>query len=425
MVLMQNSTIMSMSFGSWSWVTSGYSSERRDHRHAKRGILRPDSDPVNMAANEFIEVTYCGAMTLKVGLIGCGHIGSFHARNINDVQSRGLADIEYLAVCDRNLARAESFAAIAGCPVASDRAEDVIELCDAIYVCTETVEHRALVLAAARAGRHVFCEKPLACDLDTATAMTRAVESAGITHQVGLVLHFSPVYRVLADQLAAGAGPVLSVHLRDDQCFPIGGSYGSDWRGDVSRAGGGTLLEHSIHDIDLLRRLLGDIERVHCHTRNTAGYPGIENVAQVTFRHTSGVCSTLTSVWHNVPSRPSSRHLEVFCADQRIETHHDYFGSISLERGDGPAVTLSNDQVLAHYLAQEGLEPRHEDLRGLAGLSDRRFLLAAASGQPARPDFRDALAAHRIVDACYRSAAEEREIPLVYHDPDQQPDGFP
>ncbi len=369
-----------------------------------------------MAANEFTEVTHSRTMTLKVGLIGCGHIGSFHARNIRDVQSRGLADIEYLAVCDRNPERAESFAAIAGCPVATDRAADVIELCDAVYVCTETAEHHDLVLAAARAGRHVFCEKPLACQLDTAAAMTRAVESAGVTHQVGLVLHFSPVYRVLADQLATGEGPILSVHLRDDQCFPIGGSYGSDWRGDVSRAGGGTLLEHSIHDIDLLRRLLGAIERVRCHTRNTAGYPGIENVAQATFRHTSGVCSTLTSVWHNVTSRQSSRHLEVFCADQRIETHHDYFGTVALERGDGPAVTLSNDEVLSRYMAREGLDPRNEDLRGLAGLSDRRFLLAAAAGQPAGPDFRDALAAHRIVDACYRSAAEDREITL--------PDGY-
>lgn len=352
-------------------------------------------------------------MTLKVGLIGCGHIGTFHARNIKDVQSRGLVDIEYLAVCDRNLERAESFAAIAGCPVVTDRPEDVIELCDAVYVCTETAEHRELVLAAAQAGRHVFCEKPLACNLADAAAMTDAVESAGITHQVGLVLHFSPVYRVLAEHLASAAGPTLSVHLRDDQCFPIGGSYGSNWRGDVSRAGGGTLLEHSIHDIDLLRRLVGEIERVRCHTRNTAGHPGIENVAQVTFQHAGGVCSTLTSVWHDVTSRQSSRHLEIFCADQRLETHHDYFGSIGMERGDSPRATLSNDEVLAQFLACEGMEPRDEDLRGLAGLSDRRFLQAAASASPARPDFRDALAAHRIVDACYRSAAESREVTVT------------
>lgn len=351
-------------------------------------------------------------MALKVGLIGCGHIGTFHARNIRDVQTRGLVDIDYHAVCDRDVGRAERFADIAGCALATESAADVIERCDVVYVCTETAEHPALVLAAARAGRHVFCEKPLARSLDEARAMGEAVTAAGVTHQVGLVLHHSPVFRVLCQRLGECTGPVLSAHLRDDQCFPIGGEYGSSWRADVARAGGGTLLEHSIHDVDLMRRLFGEIERVRCHIRNTAGHPGIENVAVATLHHQGGVTSTLSSVWHDVTTRRSSRHLEVFTADARIETHHDYFGSLSVEHGGEPQLVLSNDEVLARFMALEGLHARDEDLRGLAGLSDRRFLQAAAAGRPATPDFNDALAAHRIVDACYRSAAEQRDIAL-------------
>lgn len=349
-------------------------------------------------------------MTLKVGLIGCGHIGTFHARNIKDVQNRGLADISYHATCDRDISRAEKFAAIAGCSLATESAEEIIACCDAVYVCTETAEHPALVQAAAAAGKHVFCEKPLARTLAEAEAMARLVEAAGITHQVGLVLRHSPVYRVLADLLEQAPGPLLSAHLRDDQSFPIGGHYGSTWRSDVQRAGGGTLLEHSIHDVDLFRRLFGEIERVSCHTRNTAGYPGIENVAVATFHHQGGHVTTLTSVWHDVTTRQSSRHLEVFSADARFDTHQDYFGTISVEQGGQGPVTLSSDEVLARFMMLEGLHARDEDLRGLAGLSDRRFLHAAAAGQSATPDFQDALAAHRVVDACYRSAAENREV---------------
>jgi predicted dehydrogenase len=352
-------------------------------------------------------------MTLKVGLIGCGHIGAFHSRNIKDVQSRGLADIRYEAVCDLDISRAERFAAVAGCSLATESAAVVIDHCDAVYVCTETAEHPALVRSAAEAGRHVFCEKPLAKTLGEAEAMARAVNDAGITHQVGLVLHFSPVYRVLARSLAELPGPVLTAHLRDDQCFPIGGHYGSSWRADVERAGGGTLLEHSIHDVDLLRRLLGEIVAVRCHTRNIAGHPGIEDVAVATFHHQGGHTSTLSSVWHGVGSRQSSRHLEVFCAGARMETHHDYFGTLAVELGEDPAVTLSNDEVLARFMEMEGLHPRDEDLRGLAGISDRRFLKAAAAGEPAKPSFDDAITAHRIVDACYRSAAEDRDVTLV------------
>jgi len=349
-------------------------------------------------------------MTLKVGLIGCGHIGTFHSRNIKDVQSRGLADIHYDAVCDRDIARAEKFAAVAGCALATESAEDLIDYCDAVYICTETAEHPRLVAAAAKAGKHVFCEKPLARSAAEAEEMARLVKAAGITHQVGLVLHHSPVYGVLEHMLTESEDVLLTAHLRDDQCFPIGGHYGSRWRADVERAGGGTLLEHSIHDVDLLRRLFGDIVSVRCHTRNVAGHPGIEDVAMATFHHSGGHTTTLTSVWHAVETRQSSRHLEVFCRDARFETHHDYFGTLSVERGSDPVHTLSNDEVLARYMDTQGLHPRDEDLRGLAGISDRRFLQAAAEGKPARPDFDDAVMAHRIVHACYRSAAEGCEI---------------
>lgn len=352
-------------------------------------------------------------MSLRVGLIGCGHIGRFHARNIKDVQSHGLADIDYHAVCDRDLDRAEQFARIGGCAVATTAAADVIARCDAVYVCTETAEHAALVAAAAAAGRHVFCEKPLAGTLADAEAMTAAVRAAGVTHQVGLVLHFSPVYRVLADEMALAAGPVLTAHLRDDQSFPIGGHYGSSWRSSVERAGGGALLEHSIHDVDLLRRLFGEVLSVRCHVRNVAGHPGIEDVALVTFEHVGGHRSTLTSVWHDIGTRQSSRHLEVFCRDARMETHQDYFGSLAIERGNDALVTRSGDEVLARFMALEGLHPRDEDLRLLGGLGDRRFLQAAAAGVPASPSFDDALIAHRIVDACYRSAAEDRDVTLA------------
>jgi predicted dehydrogenase len=352
-------------------------------------------------------------MSIKVGLIGCGHIGTFHARNIKDIQTQGFVDIRYHAVCDRIRARADRFALIAGCELVTEDPRAVIDACDAVYVCTETAEHPGLVAMAASAGRHVFCEKPLAMNLADAQAMADTVRRAGVTNQVGLVLHYSPVYRVLDHLTSPSWGALLTAHLRDDQFFPIGGHYGSAWRADVTRAGGGALLEHSIHDVDLLRRLFGPVERVRCITRNVAGHPGIEDVALVTFHHQGGHQSTLTSVWHAVEQRPSSRHLEVFYERARVETFQDYFGTITVEQEDQPAVTLSSDEVLARFMDLEGLHPRQEDLRLLGGLSDRRFLQAIAERRRAAPGFEEALLAHRIVDACYRSARDGREVVLT------------
>ena len=343
-------------------------------------------------------------MTLKVGFIGCGHIARFHARNVRDAIGRHGIDAVYDAVCDLDRSRAEAFAEIAGCSLVTTEAEAVLDACEIVYVCTETAAHGDLVTAAAARGRHLFCEKPLAPELAGAEAMARAVQGASITHQVGLVLNFSPVYRVLEDLMQGDWGVLLSAHMRDDQFFPVLGHYGSSWRADPKRAGSGTLLEHSIHDVDLFTRLFGPVASVQCHTRETSGHAGIEDVASVRFLHEGGHTTTLASIWHGVERRQSSRSLEIFFERARFTTEHDYFGTITLEIEDREPVTLSHDEVLNRYMALTGLTPAKEDLRSLAGLGDRRFLEAVLAGQAAAPDFQQALAAHRIVDACYRSA---------------------
>ena len=346
-------------------------------------------------------------MTLRIGLIGCGHIARFHARNIRDAIARHGIDGVYHAVCDRQMERARTFADIGGCSLVTTRAEEVIDACDVVYVCTETAGHPLLVEQAAAAGCHLFCEKPLAKNLADAERMTERVMDAGVSHQVGLVLRFSPVYRVLEDLMEDDWGPLLSAHMRDDQFFPVGGEYASTWREDPAKAGSGALLEHSIHDMDLFRRLFGEVRTVHCHTRETSGRPGIEDVAQVRFVHGNGHATTLASVWHGVQSRQSGRSLEIFFERARFTTDSDYFGSITMEVEDQPPVTLSHDEVLSRFMALEGLDPAQEDLRSLAGLGDRRFFEALRDGRPAAPSFQEALEAHRLVDACYRSARED------------------
>jgi len=341
----------------------------------------------------------------KIGFIGCGHIARFHARNVRDAISRHGIDMVYHAACDLDLSRAQAFADIGGCSLVTTRAEEVIEACDVLYVCTETAAHQSLVADIAAAGKHLFCEKPLATNLNDARTMTEQVRAAGIVHQVGLVLHFSPLYRVLGELMREDWGALLSAHMRDDQCFPIGDHYGSAWRADPERAGSGTLLEHSIHDLDLFRRLFGEVESVQCHTRETSGHAGIEDVAHVRFLHEGGHSSTLASIWHAMPERQSSRSLEIFFERARFTTESDYFGAITIEAAGREPQTLSHDEVLNRFMQLEGLDPADEDLRSLAGLGDRRFLEAVARGEPASPSFDAALRAHELVDACYLSAA--------------------
>ena len=347
-----------------------------------------------------------------IGLIGAGHIGGFHARAVRGVLRRGLVEGEYVGVCDRDGERAEAFATAADLPLCTTDPQRLIDdpRINAIYVCTHTAEHRDLVLAAAAAGKAIFCEKPLATTLADVRRMAEAVHAAGVTNQVGLVLRHAPIFNVLQQLLADSAlGRPMTVIFRDDQFFPIQGHYESAWRKDFAAAGGGTLIEHSIHDLDLLRWLFGDVCRLRAQTRNLAGHDRIEDLAIVELEHESGCLTTLTSVWHNVLSRRSLRQIEIFFENGYFALDQDHLGAIRYATAaeDGPR-ELSAGEVMARYLTQVGkASQEYEAILNRWSFEDLFFLRAVAAGQMAHPDFEVALRAHELVDAAYRSAADD------------------
>ena len=119
-------------------------------------------------------------MTLGIGLIGCGFIGHFHARNIRDIARSGAnvapLDVDYYAAAiATGPAPPHSRSAQAANSPPPIRWQSSVAERDAVYICTETVEHVELVMAAAKAGKHVFCEKPLATNLADARRMHAAV----------------------------------------------------------------------------------------------------------------------------------------------------------------------------------------------------------------------------------------------------------
>lgn len=350
-------------------------------------------------------------MTLNVGLIGCGHIGRFHSTAIRAIVRRGLLDVRYAAVCDEDPGRAESFAEITGATAWTDP-NALIDSpgIDAVYICVPTAYHKALVLRAAERGKHIFCEKPLSTNLADVVEMVDAAEKAGVTAAVGLVLRHSPILTVLK-QLTSDPtlGRLMTIVFRDDQFFPITGHYASEWRRDQEIAGAGTLLEHSIHDVDVLRWFAGEVASVRGTTLNFAGYEGIEDLAIANLEFASGAQGNLISIWHSVLGRPSTRRIELFFEKGYFAVDNDYIGPIEMQVHARNAETITADEVSRRYLASLADELPPEMLEGLLrySLEDYEFLKAALAGRPAFPDFRLALEAHRVVDAVYRSAAQD------------------
>jgi myo-inositol 2-dehydrogenase/D-chiro-inositol 1-dehydrogenase len=330
-------------------------------------------------------------VTIRIGFFGAGLIAGFHARSLRASK----ADFEFAGVYDVSSERAAEFAGWTGATAVSSE-ESVLASCDAVYVCTWTSEHPRLVALAASHGKPVFCEKPLGVGLSAAQSMAAAVSSAGVANQVGLVLRSSPSLALLEHLLRdPESGRLLSITFHDDQILPVQGWYQSDWRGDPSLAGSGVLLEHSIHDIDVLERLGGPAASVAANSETVHGIAGIEDVMAATFRYAGGGVANLTTIWHDIPERLNDRRIEVTCSRFWAVLEGEWIGPLSWQRPGVARETLQGEKLIA----------RVDELGLTRPNADGDFVDAVASGRPASPDFADALRAHVVVDAAYRSAA--------------------
>ena len=309
---------------------------------------------------------------IRIGFYGTGFIARMHSFSL------GACPIEHrvTAVHDPDAARAKEFAARFGAAVTGE--DELLDLVDAVYVTTWTSEHPRLVEKAAARGKAIFCEKPLAVDAEQAARMARLVEQAGVTNQVGLVLRFLSPFRFVKQLLRdPRAGRVMSVVFRDDQFLPIQGQYGSDWRKDPARAGRGALLEHSIHDLDILRWWLGPVDSLSASLREMHGIDRIEDVAVAQLRFASGVVASLTSVWHDVLERASNRRIEIFCERLFIAVEGDMVGPVRFQFTGEPEQCLTGDAAPGGTAGAGGRcgEPRHPLPRGRAGRSPFRARL--------------------------------------------------
>jgi predicted dehydrogenase len=350
-------------------------------------------------------------MTIRVGFIGTGFI----ARTHNWFLKHSAADHRIVAVHDLDDERAQAFASRVGAEVVD--ADDLLDRVDLAMVTTWTSEHERFVAAAAERGVAVFCEKPLAFDAAAAQRMADVVDAAGVVNQVGLVLRFIPQFlharALLGDERA---GRLLAVSFRDDQFIPIQSHYGSTWRIDPARCGRGTLLEHSIHDVDVMRWLCGPVATASGAVREVHGHAHIDDVAVARLGFVDGGIASLTSIWHDIVDRPSLRHIEIFCEHLYLRLDGEPTSPLVWQFNGEPAQTLGGD-ALARACIDTGLA-RERDLAPVVGGAMFNpltpLLDAIAGGHDSPLPLREAVPAHRIVDAIYASAdADGAVVPVT------------
>ncbi len=346
-------------------------------------------------------------MSVRIGFLGAGFIARYHAMQLRLAEEPN----EIIAVHDPDRQRSVEFCKQeSGTPV--DSVDELVSCCDAVFVCTWTAAHLDGVRAAVSAGKPVFCEKPLSTGLDPARDLVEIVRRSGLPNAVGLVLRSTPALLAMRELIAEpSSGRVTNVVFRDDQYLPTQGMYGSTWRAERDLAGSGTLLEHSIHDVDIIEWLIGPVESVTAHHDNFHGIDGIEDSVTALLRFAAGGSASLHSIWHEVLSRPSQRRVEVFCENAVVTLEGEYFGPVSRETSDGALVLEGDD--LVDWLNSRGVSLRSTEQDFLIEVRNH---LEGRAVDRVRPDVLDALRAHELVDAIYRSAVGGGTVGLGHRD---------
>lgn len=359
-----------------------------------------------------------------VGLLGTGFIGQVHSRMLEQIANLSEGSVRIASIFSTDQESGQKLASRWPKARRAQSAEELIAdpAVDAVYVCTPTRFHREAALAAARSGKHLFLEKPLAMSSAEAGEILNVVESAGIVAQVGLVLRYSPVYNLVRELVAVpDAGRILSATMRDDQDFPTRGMHSGTWRANPALTAGGALAEHSIHDVDLLSWIFGPIAAVDCRLRSVQGIAGIEDFGTIRLEFASGVYGTLTSVWHRMAGRSSNRRLEIFAENVYISCDDtDSLGPLLVQRaGEESESTISREQVAQRFQAILLREfPHLAPLERIAGVpyavADANFVAAVRGAVKPYPPLQAGVRAQAVVEAAYRSARERRTVAIEH-----------
>lgn len=318
---------------------------------------------------------------INLGIIGAGYIGGVHAAVLGRDER-----VHVAALHDVAAERAEQLARVSGARVARS-AEELINGVDAVYITTPNTKHTGLAIEAVQAGKHVFCEKPMATSLADARAVLEAAESGDKIFQVGHNRRFAPVYATLKRLVAEESAPH-SAHVKMNR----GELINPEWVADPETTGG-FLYETTIHMFDMMRFLFGEVAQLSA-IGSSHEYPETDDFS-VLLGFTNGMHATLCSSADASWLFPFER-VEVFCHHATIVTR-EMESLMQSEALDGQYTTHS-----MHQLSKEEKWGYVQE--------DRAFVDAILNGAPAEVTALDGYKSVELVDACYRAVRTGEQI---------------
>jgi myo-inositol 2-dehydrogenase/D-chiro-inositol 1-dehydrogenase len=326
---------------------------------------------------------------MRFGLLGAGRIGQIHGRSVAAHKSASLA-----AITDVDAKAVAALAAETGASVAKSAADIIADKSiDAVLICTPTDTHADLIELAAKAGKAVFCEKPVDLSADRVRACLKVVAETKAPLMIGFNRRFDPSFASLQQRLKAGevgSPEIVTILSRDPGPPPI--SY-------IARSGG-LFRDMMIHDLDMARFLLGEepvevTAMASCLVDPEIGKAGDIDTAVVTLKTAGGKLAQI-----------SNSRRATYGYDQRIEVH----GSTGMLRAQNmfpTTVERANAQGFAtdpvmHFFLERYLPAYRAEMDA--------FVTGVAGGKAMNPSGDDGLKALLLADAAEKSAKSGQAV---------------
>jgi myo-inositol 2-dehydrogenase / D-chiro-inositol 1-dehydrogenase len=327
-------------------------------------------------------------MTVGIALLGAGRIGKVHASAI-----AGNRNARLVAVADSVAEAAQAIANRHGCKVASIDAIEPDTAVDAVVICTPTDTHSELIERFARAGKAVFCEKPIDLDIERVDACLKVVAETRETLMVGFNRRFDPHFMALSETVRQGRiGAIEQVVItsRDPGPPPI----------DYVTRSGGIFRDMTIHDFDMARVLLGAEPVSVSATASVLVDKAIGEAGD----HDTAVAVLTTNDGRQCVIVNSRR--ATYGYDQRIEVLGSK-GMVSAENQRPVSIEIATDEGFSRPPLHDFFMTRYTDAYAN---EIGAFVAAVATGTKAFPDGEDGRRALALADAAMLSVAQGRRV---------------
>ncbi len=343
---------------------------------------------------------------IRTGLIGCGKIATIHAMALNS-----LPEAEFVACCDQDIERARATATKYNVPMVFDEAGALLREAgvEAVLICTPHPAHEALVVAAANAGVHVLCEKPISVTVDAANRMVDAAKDAGTVFSVIFQRRFWPASQRARRAVEAGKLGNLTLGECSVRIWRSQEYFASDtWRGKWETEGGGVLMNQAVHAIDLLQWLMGRPTEVYGQfsTLRHGAYIDVEDTAVATLRFSNGGLATIQAA---TTVQPASGF--------RVVVHGDKGPTVSIwevnegEQGINDVWTLPGEDSFRSVWEWEEKDKPGFPLFHV--LQIQEFLQALIAGRQPAVTGEDARVSLEIIQAIYQSSRTGQPVHLA------------